>query len=129
MSRHITVTEGNLQEARERLTKVSNAYLREVEEAHEEGYRPPHCFHGTNLWTDYDNICGPCEDGLYDPRWHSTDSEEFNSTVEDWAEQIARQNRYDFVLTMIKEDSQEINSRSDLLHLKTLIQVALDSRV
>ncbi len=24
---------------------------------------PHHCEHGTNLWTDYDNICGPCEDG------------------------------------------------------------------
>lgn len=28
-----------------------------------DGYRPARCFHGTNLWTDYDPICGPCEDG------------------------------------------------------------------
>lgn len=27
------------------------------------GYRFPHCPHGMSLWTDYDNICGPCEDG------------------------------------------------------------------
>jgi hypothetical protein len=27
------------------------------------GYRFPHCIHGTSLWTDYDNICGGCEDG------------------------------------------------------------------
>jgi hypothetical protein len=28
-----------------------------------QGYRPEVCFHGTNLWVDYDPICGPCEDG------------------------------------------------------------------
>lgn len=28
------------------------------------GYRFPSCIHGTSLWTDYDNICGPCEDSL-----------------------------------------------------------------
>jgi hypothetical protein len=27
------------------------------------GHRPHYCFHGTSLWTDYDNICGGCEDG------------------------------------------------------------------
>lgn len=30
------------------------------------GYRFPECPHGASLWTDYDNICGGCEDG-YDP--------------------------------------------------------------
>jgi hypothetical protein len=31
-----------------------------------EGYKPHRCFHGTNLWTDYDNICQGCEDyGFY----------------------------------------------------------------
>lgn len=28
------------------------------------GYRAHYCVHGTNQWTDYDNICGGCEDGL-----------------------------------------------------------------
>lgn len=28
------------------------------------GYRFPHCIHGTSLWTDYDNICGGCEESL-----------------------------------------------------------------
>lgn len=28
------------------------------------GYRFPECIHGRSYWTDYDNICGPCEDGL-----------------------------------------------------------------
>jgi hypothetical protein len=37
-------------------------YLEECEQASKEGYRPHYCFHGTNLWTDYDNICGMCED-------------------------------------------------------------------
>lgn len=29
------------------------------------GYAYPACEHGTSRWTDYDNICGPCEDGIY----------------------------------------------------------------
>lgn len=28
-----------------------------------QGYRFPHCIHGTDLWTPYDNICGGCESG------------------------------------------------------------------
>lgn len=39
-------------------------YLEACESWRREGYRPHYCEHGTNLWTDYDNICGPCEDGL-----------------------------------------------------------------
>lgn len=42
---------------------------REYEEAQrdaaKEGFRPHYCIHGTNLWTDYDNICGGCEDGEF----------------------------------------------------------------
>lgn len=39
-------------------------YLAEVESYRADGYRAHYCEHGTNMWTDYDNICGPCEDGL-----------------------------------------------------------------
>lgn len=28
------------------------------------GYAYPNCIHGSSLWTDYDNICGGCEDSL-----------------------------------------------------------------
>lgn len=48
-------------------------YLEERESYWKEGYRPHYCEHGTNQWTDYDNICGPCEDGVSmrhpDQRW------------------------------------------------------------
>ena len=27
------------------------------------GWAYPYCPHGTSQWTDYDNICGRCEDG------------------------------------------------------------------
>ena len=37
-------------------------YLEECEQAWKDGYRPHYCFHGTNQWTDYDNICGYCEE-------------------------------------------------------------------
>lgn len=47
-----------------RLRKVQIAYDEEVLEAAKDGYRPSHCIHGTNLWVDWDPICGPCEDGF-----------------------------------------------------------------
>lgn len=28
------------------------------------GYTYPYCFHGSSRWTDYDNICGGCEDSF-----------------------------------------------------------------
>jgi hypothetical protein len=38
-------------------------YERDCESDRDNGYRAHYCEHGTNQWTDYDNICGPCEDG------------------------------------------------------------------
>lgn len=38
-------------------------YLEVCAEDRKAGYRPHVCEHGMSLWTDYDNICGPCEDG------------------------------------------------------------------
>lgn len=38
-------------------------YLDDCEADRSRGHRPHYCEHGTNLWTDYDNICGGCEDG------------------------------------------------------------------
>src|SRR3954471_8807791 len=41
-----------------------------------EGHTPHYCIHGTNQWTDYDNICGWCEDGvtmLRMSRWAAED--------------------------------------------------------
>lgn len=29
------------------------------------GHRPHYCIHGTNQWTDYDNICPGCEDSVF----------------------------------------------------------------
>lgn len=48
------------------------AYSEECDQAAKEGYRPHHCFHGMNLWTDYDPMCGPCEDGYgyFDPNMY-----------------------------------------------------------
>lgn len=40
------------------------AYERDCESDRERGYRPHYCEHGISLWTEYDNICGGCEDGI-----------------------------------------------------------------
>lgn len=126
MSTKVTVTEDARKTAREQLIKNSEEYLREVEEAHEEGFSPHYCFHGTNLWTDYDPICGYCEDGAYDPRYYSQDSQEFNDAVEIMATSIARKNRFNTVLDMIKDDAKLAYSRSDLLALKIKIDYLLE---
>jgi hypothetical protein len=39
-------------------------YLEACESHRRDGHRPHYCEHGTNNWTDYDNICGGCEDGI-----------------------------------------------------------------
>lgn len=36
-----------------------------ADECQRQGYRPKYCIHGTSSWTDYDNICGGCEDSDY----------------------------------------------------------------
>lgn len=45
------------------LRQRDEEYLVECAEWRAQGYRPHHCIHGTDLWVDYDNICGFCEDG------------------------------------------------------------------
>jgi hypothetical protein len=58
----------------ERILRRALAYKRRIDERARryqekcdywarEGHRPHYCIHGTDLWTDYDNICQGCEDG------------------------------------------------------------------
>lgn len=44
------------------MIKTQDDYRAMVEEYAKEGYRAPHCIHGTDNWTDYDNICYGCEE-------------------------------------------------------------------
>lgn len=47
-----------------RLRRLQAEWDEDAREAAKEGFRPHHCIHGTNLWVDWDPICGPCEDGF-----------------------------------------------------------------
>lgn len=38
-------------------------YLEDCEQDRANGHRAHYCEHGTSNWTDFDNICGRCEDG------------------------------------------------------------------
>lgn len=49
-----------------RLDDRRRTYEEECRRDAAQGYIPHYCIHGTNRWTDYDNICGPCEDGYTD---------------------------------------------------------------
>lgn len=60
--------------ALQRIKAAHEAYEAEVRDWYENGdgrpsseggrgYTFPHCIHGASRWTDYDNICGGCEDG------------------------------------------------------------------
>jgi hypothetical protein len=46
-----------------RLERDYAGYLEACEQDRREGHRPHYCEHGTDLWTDYDPMCGLCEDG------------------------------------------------------------------
>lgn len=46
-----------------RLVADHASYQAMCETDREQGHRPRSCEHGTNRWTDYDNICGGCEEG------------------------------------------------------------------
>lgn len=46
-----------------RFRKMFELHEEDRQDYAKQGYRNHYCVHGTNLWTDYDNICGPCEDG------------------------------------------------------------------
>lgn len=67
----ITTTQGTERidtraaEIRNRLTAQQAEYRTACAEAAAEGFAPHYCIHGTNLWTDYDPICGACEAGEF----------------------------------------------------------------
>ena len=46
-----------------RARRLAEEYEAECAEDYRQGHRPHYCRHGTNQWTDYDNICGSCENG------------------------------------------------------------------
>lgn len=60
-------------------------YHEECKEYAERGWRHHYCFHGANMWVDYDCACGACEDGApneytspedaraYFNEWYGTD--------------------------------------------------------
>lgn len=47
-------------------------YLAECEQSYREGFRPQYCFHGADLWSDYDVVCGWCESGENNPNYPMT---------------------------------------------------------
>lgn len=46
------------------------SWVESCEQDRAEGHTAHYCEHGKTRWVDYDNICGPCEDGrtMGDPR-------------------------------------------------------------
>lgn len=46
-----------------RMTEHYASHEEDCERDRRNGHTPHYCEHGTNRWTDYDNICGGCEDG------------------------------------------------------------------
>ena len=48
-----------------RMRRAQVEWLEAADAYAKEGYRPQFCIHGTNQWTDYDNICGGCEEGAF----------------------------------------------------------------
>jgi hypothetical protein len=51
--------------AMRRCRQILAEYERDCAYDRERGHTPHYCVHGTNRWTDYDNICPGCEDGVF----------------------------------------------------------------
>lgn len=72
-------------------------YLEECESYYRRGFTPEFCIHGKYLWTDYDAICGWCEDGeestyKYALRLAKRDFADFHNRI-DWLNK--RPDRFD----------------------------------
>lgn len=63
-------------------------YNEMVEDCAKHGYRAQYCIHGTNQWTDYDNICGHCENGD-DPR-NQTFTDVVRNTLDEYRRRQAK---------------------------------------
>lgn len=49
---------------RDRMVAAFEEYEEDCRYDATNGHRSHYCVHGVNQWTDYDNICGQCEEGL-----------------------------------------------------------------
>lgn len=110
-------------EIQQNLAQETADYLQECHSLAEDGYRPATCFHGTNLWTDYDNICGPCEEEQYDPRYHSTKSDEFNQEVEIRLARRIREEQVKSLITLVKTQATQIRTEQDLKIFHTTVDL------
>lgn len=122
----VPVTDEDRKTAHDQIEARIKEYAREIEDCHEQGYGVHYCFHGTNLWTDYDPICGYCEDGAFDPRRHHIGSPEYRALVEEVAGQAARDRAFNFLLELIREDAKDASNRTDLERLKAHVNIALE---
>lgn len=115
-------------EAIKQATEAATLYMDDVDSWQEDGYGPARCFHGTNLWTEYDPICGPCEDGQFDPRRDDLDGPAFEELVEQYADSICRVRHWTLIQSRIRDTvagSKPI-SYQDMVSLKTLADLALN---
>lgn len=119
----LTITAKHYTEADAALASSADAYMHECREERQHGYRPQYCYHGTKLWTDYDPICGPCEAGEYDPRHHKDDSEERAAEHQATARRIAKQEREDILLEMLKSatEADDYGSAANITAISTYI--------
>lgn len=119
----ITINAKHYAEADSAIDHDAAEYLREVEADRANGHRPRTCYHGTSLWTDYDNICGPCEAGEYDPRWHADDSEERAAEQQSHARYIARKERETAILELLKNavEADDYGTRFSISAISTYV--------
>ena len=126
----------------EALRKCQVQYLEACDQYAREGFIPRTCIHGTYGWTDYDNICGGCEEGAFtaytrgvDLYRYARDEVEYEMACEerraaDRAEMIAKWYAYatsrsdmdvlEFVNLMLEGRGFEETTREEIDHLLEL---------
>lgn len=93
-------------------------YLEECEEYAKSGHRHNYCFHGVNMWVDWDCACGLCENGEINE--YSSFSDVLKYARETVADEIANEER----IAKAREDANKAfdefakESDRDIKHLR-----------
>ena len=90
----------------ESIVRQQEDYIEECHEYAKSGHRHNYCFHGVNMWVDYDCACGLCEDGAINEYSSREEIEEYANAI--------------IMAEQAKEQKKE-------LHKRKMIQILMNS--
>lgn len=85
-----------------------------------EGHSYPACIHGASNWTDYDNICGPCENGYTYFDYLRDARESLDEAQNRWTKYWEAQHHYIWMISN-GYDAEKAGQFSQWAHNKWLV--------